>query len=141
VPKAIAERATILKILAVPATIIVIVLSTVLLGSTSHEKPTGKIAGIKDAVVVTLRFDQEVNPSKVEIAATIDPSHDFWGRFFVQPKHPMATFTGASGFAHFVNHQWQVVTFGSSEASCPRDGRTPVPRVVLGDFLVSCPPE
>ena len=55
-PSFVSQRATVLKILCVPAVVIVLVASTLFLGATSHRLRTGSVAGMLSAVRESVRL-------------------------------------------------------------------------------------
>jgi hypothetical protein len=154
-PSFFAARKTIFKLLAVPATAIVVLASVVLFGSTSHKLHTGSVAALEVAVTEYLRLEG-LPAADVTVAASISTVDSYWGEFFVAPSAPRydPLEPGEYGFAQFEHHQvtlpdrtgtfneyeWVVVVAGAKSVGCPNVGAPTVPLAVLAGFRLSCPP-
>jgi hypothetical protein len=140
---ALARRRTILKILAIPASVIILVVSVLLAGATSHANPTGSVAGVEKAVAEDARLNG-IDPSAVQIAGTISTVNNHWARFEVGPAagaNPTG-FAGYYGFATFEPHGggWVIVASGTARVGCATAAASGVvPLVVIEGFGLSCP--
>ena len=147
-PSFLRQRATVLKILCVPAVVIVLATSTLFFGSTSHRLRTGSVAGMLGAASEAVRL-QGAPLSSVKIAGSLSTVDDYWAEFFVEslPLGPRPFFAGELGFAQYQEHtvdgipsyQWIVVALGPKESvACSNLHAVAIPPRVLRGFHVSC---
>ena len=133
---------TILKLLAIPATVIVVVVSTILLGSTSHANPTGSVAGVVNAATEFVRLSG-VNTAHVELAAEISTVNNHWARFEAVPTKAIyaSQFAGEYGYTHFARRSgWTVIAAGTTHVGCATESEAAtVPLAVIEGFHTSCP--
>jgi hypothetical protein len=136
------QRATILRILVVPACVIAVVVSTILLGSTSHARPTGSVAGALAAAEESIRVSG-VPSSDVTLHAALSSVDNHWALFAAEPKSPLysTVFPGEYGYLHFDTRAgWLVAAVGVVHVGCATPSAPgTVPTAVIRGFHDACP--
>jgi hypothetical protein len=154
-PSFFAARRALFKILVIPAALVAILVSTLLLGATSRPLHTGSVLGLEMAATEQLVL-QGIPSADVVVAATISNANGYWGRFLVAPSETRYTskVDVGYGFAQWTrrtvtlpdhagtveNYRWVVVADGEFDVGCPSKSAAPrVPLNVIQSFGLTCP--